>query len=108
MELLRSGSRLAPGMRIFSSRSSLPFRPQETRQQEASGGGRGALAEGHLALDRSQAVGDRRGGAELLDEPVADLGPQCRLRLLGAAALPGAPRLKRGAEVRDIVPHLIA
>ena len=55
----------------------------------------------------SEAAGDGGGGAEMLEEAVADLGPQRGARLLGAAARPCARLFESGTEARDVVPYLL-
>src|SRR6266853_3376696 len=76
--------------------------PEKRGEQEAGGGGRGALAGGHLAFELGEPRGDPWRGAEGLEEAIADLGPQGGLRLRGAPPRPGAARFECGAEPRDI------
>src|SRR4029077_17338794 len=47
---------------------------------------------------------DGGGGAEMVEEAVADLGPEGRAGLLGAAPRPGVRSFEYGAEARDVLP----
>src|SRR5215469_9241135 len=57
-----------------------------------------------LRLDGGKTLGDTGSCTEMIEEAVADLGPQGRTRLLGATAGPGAGLFERSTEPSDIVP----
>src|SRR5271166_3756480 len=75
-------------------------------QRRARRGGRSAGAGHDPLLYRSEAAGDGGGGAETLEEAVADLGPEASASLLGAPPRPGARLFEGRAKPRDDVPHL--
>src|ERR1700730_15266354 len=70
------------------------------------GGGRRARAGDDLLFGGGEMPGHGGCGAEMVEEAVADLGPECRARLLGAAPRPDAGPFECRAEACDIVPDL--
>src|SRR6266478_3645368 len=87
---------------------SLAFSASEKRGEEsACGGSRAALAGDDLAFGLGEPPGHFRRAAKALEELIADLGPQCRLRLRSASPPPGAARFERGAKPRGILPDRV-
>src|ERR1700730_14116634 len=79
--------------------------PAEKRgEQRPRGGGRRARAGDDLLFGGGEMPGDGWCGAEMVEEAVADLGPECGAGLLGAAPRPDAGPFECRAEACDIVP----
>ena len=101
----RSGSNWTAGVSPAYSGSGRDARGparlvHECFQQLPRRRGRRALSRRDLALDLGEAVGDGGRGAEAFDQPVAELGPQRRLGLLGAALAATAPLASSTARKR--------
>src|SRR5262245_49865801 len=110
--MLRSPSdkTMAPsGRRIreqigFGSTLAVSTLSEERREQFARGCRRGEGTGNDLLLGRPQALGHGGDGAEMVEQAVANLGPQCRAGLLDPPARPGARLFEGCTELRDIVP----
>src|SRR5206468_1498512 len=87
-----------------SGLSLVPRLAEECREQGAGGSGRGAGASRDLGCGGRQALGNGRGGAEMVEEAIADLRPQRGARLLGAPPPPDAGAFEGGTKARNIVP----